>query len=321
MEDFIMNEKVARQIEEMKKQTIGVEVEMNNITREKAARVAARYFGTHRYENTAGRNGYSTWSAWDAQGREWKFQKDVSIAGPDSEKCEMVTPILTYSDIETLQELIRQLRHAGAKSDATRGCGVHIHIGAKGHTPQTLRNLANIMASHESLIADALNLDQGRMRRYCRTVDPRFLEQVNRRKPTTMTQLADIWYSSHDANCSRSHHYNDSRYHMLNYHATFTKGTVEFRLFQFDEPTGERRGGLHAGQLKSYIQLCLALSQMAKTLKTASPKPQQNENPKYAMRTWLLRLGFIGDEFKTAREILTKRLAGDTAFRHGREAA
>ena len=316
-----MNEKVARQLEEMKKQTIGVEVEMNNITREKAARVAARYFGTHRYENTAGRNGYSTWSAWDAQGREWKFQKDVSIAGPDSEKCEMVTPILTYSDIETLQELIRQLRHAGAKSDATRGCGVHIHIGAKGHTPQTLRNLANIMASHESLIADALNLDQGRMRRYCRTVDPRFLEQVNRRKPTTMTQLADIWYSSHDANCSRSHHYNDSRYHMLNYHATFTKGTVEFRLFQFDEPTGERRGGLHAGQLKSYIQLCLALSQMAKTLKTASPKPQQNENPKYAMRTWLLRLGFIGDEFKTAREILTKRLAGDTAFRHGREAA
>lgn len=321
MEDFIMNEKVARQIEEMKKQTIGVEVEMNNITREKAARVAARYFGTHRYENTAGRNGYSTWSAWDAQGREWKFQKDVSIAGPDSEKCEMVTPILTYSDIETLQELIRQLRHAGAKSDATRGCGVHIHIGAKGHTPQTLRNLANIMASHESLIADALNLDQGRMRRYCRTVDPRFLEQVNRRKPTTMTQLADIWYSSHDANCSRSHHYNDSRYHMLNYHATFTKGTVEFRLFQFDESTGERRGGLHAGQFKSYIQLCLALSQMAKTVKTASPKPQQNENPKYAMRTWLLRLGFIGDEFKTAREILTKRLAGDTAFRHGREAA
>ena len=316
-----MNEKVARQIEEMKKQTIGVEVEMNNITREKAAKVAARYFGTQRYENTAGRNGYSTWSAWDAQGREWKFQKDVSIEGPESEKCEMVTPILTYSDMETLQELIRQLRHAGAKSDATIGCGVHIHIGAKGHTPQTLRNLANIMASHESLIAEALNLDRYRMRRYCRTVDPRFLEQVNKRKPTTMTQLADIWYSSHNANYDRSHHYNDSRYHMLNYHATFTKGTVEFRLFQFDEPTGERRGGLHAGQLKSYIQLCLALSQMAKTVKTASPKPQQNENPKYAMRTWLLRLGFIGDEFKTAREILTKRLAGDTAFRRGRAAA
>ena len=316
-----MNEKIARQIEEMKKQTIGVEVEMNSITREKAARIAAKFFGTGRYESTAGRNGYSTWSAWDAQGREWKFQKDVSIHGTDSEKCELVTPILIYSDIETLQELIRQLRHAGAKSDASRGCGVHIHIGAKGHTPQTLRNLANIMASHESLIADALDLDRGRMSRYCRTVDPRFLEQLNRRKPSTMSALADIWYKSHDANYGRSHHYNDSRYHMLNLHATFTKGTVEFRLFQFDEPTRERRGGLHAGQLKSYIQLCLALSQMAKEVRTASPRPQQNENPKYAMRTWLLRLGFIGDEFKTARDILTRRLAGDASFRNGRAAA
>ena len=39
------------------------------------------------------------------------------------------------------------------------------------------------------------------------------------------------------------------------------------------------------------------------------------------MRTWLLRLGFIGDEFKTARELLTKRLDGDAAFRSGRAAA
>ena len=59
---------------------------------------------------------------------------------------------------------------------------------------------------------------------------------------------------------------------------------------------------------------------MAKDAKSARANPQQNENPKYAMRTWLLRLGFIGDEFKTAREILTKRLDGDTAFRNGRAA-
>lgn len=316
-----MTERTANQIEAMKQQTIGVEVEMNNITRQKAAKVAAGFFGTGRYENTAGRNGYSTWSAWDAQGREWKFQKDVSIAGPDEQKCELVTPILTYQDIETLQELCRQFRHAGAKSDASRGCGVHIHIGAKGHTPQSLRNLANIMASHESLIAEALKLDRSRMSRYCRTVDPRFLEQVNTRKPKTMADLADIWYTSHGENHGRNHHYNGSRYHMLNLHATFTKATVEFRLFQFDEPTEGRRGGIHAGQLKSYIQLCLALSQMAKMVKTASPKPQQNENPKYAMRTWLLRLGFIGEEFATARDFLTRNLSGDTAFRHGRNAA
>ena len=316
-----MNAKTERQITEMKNQTIGVEVEMNSIKRNKAAKIAADFFGTGKYENTASRNGYYTWSAWDADGREWKFQRDVSISGPDDEKCEMVTPILHYEDIETLQELCRQLRHAGAKSDASRGCGVHIHIGANGHTPQTLRNLANIMASHEELIAEALKLDRYRMDRYCRTVDPNFLQEVNRKKPKTMSQLADIWYTSQGASYGRTQHYNDSRYHMLNYHATFTKGTIEFRLFQFDEPTAERKGGIHAGQLKSYIQLCLALSQMAKDVRTASPKPQQNENPKYAMRTWLLRLGFIGEEFATARDFLTRNLSGDTAFRHGRAAA
>ena len=135
-----MNERTAQQITEMISQTIGVEVEMNNITREKAAKVAATFFGTGRTQNTAARNGYCTWSAWDAQNREWKFQKDVSISGPDSEKCELVTPILTYADMETLQELIRLLRHAGAKSDATRGCGVH--YGKKNVMQSQLRQAA-----------------------------------------------------------------------------------------------------------------------------------------------------------------------------------
>ena len=316
-----MNARTARQIEEMKKQTIGVEVEMNSITRSRAAKIAADFFGTGRYENTAARNGYQTWSAWDGQGREWKFQKDVSINGPDDQKCELVTPILTYEDIPALQELCRQMRHAGAKSDAGRGCGIHIHIGASGHTPQTLRNLANIMASHESLIAEALKLDERRIRQYCRMIDPRFLERLNKRKPKTMAKLAEIWYDSQNASYGRNQHYNDSRYHMLNYHATFTKGTIEFRLFQFDRPENGKQNGIHAGQLKSYIQFCLALSQMAKEVRGASARPQQNENPKYAMRTWLLRLGFIGEEFATARDFLTRNLSGDAAFRNGREAA
>ena len=317
-----MTEKTARQIENLKNQTIGVEVEMNSITRKAAAELAAEFFGTGRWEDTAYRNGYYTYSAWDAQGREWKFQRDVSISGPDSEKCELVTPILRYEDIETLQELCRRLRKAGAKSDATRGCGVHIHIGANGHTPQSLRNLANIMASHEELLVDALKLDRysNRYGHYCKPVNPAFLETLNRRKPKTMAQLADIWYKGNGANYGRDQHYNDSRYHMLNLHATFTKGTIEFRLFQFDAPADGKRNGIHAGQLKSYIQLCLALSEMAKEVKTASSKPQQTENPKFAMRTWLMRLGFIGEEFATARDFLTRNLTGDAAFRNGRAA-
>lgn len=311
-----MKEATRIQIENMKNQTFGVEIEGNNITRQKAAGKAAAYFGTGRSEYTARRNGYMTWSAWDAQGREWKFQKDVSIEGPDDQKCEMVTPILTYADMELLQGLVRILRKAGMKSDAGRGCGVHIHIGAKGHTPQTIRNLVNIMASHESQIAKAIKVDSWRQRRYCRTVDPRFLEQINRKKPSTMSQLADVWYESQHCEYGRSHHYNDSRYHMLNLHATFTKHTIEFRLFQFDAPADGKQNGLHAGHLKAMIQLCLAMSQLAKQVRFASPKPQQTENEAYAFRCWMLRLGFIGEEFKTARDFFLANMDGNCAWRH-----
>ena len=306
-------------LEAMKAQTIGVEVEMV-MNRQKAAKVAAELFKRPETVEYAG-GAYFTWQVRDSEGRVWKFQRDSSIMAADDEKCELVTPILHYEDIELLQELIRQLRHAGAKSSPAYMCGVHVHIGAQGHTPASLRNLANLMASKENLLISALNLDSDRISNYCRTVDPDFLREVNSKKPATMEKLADVWYSGNGADYARNAHYNDSRYHMLNLHATFTKGTVEFRLFQFDEPNGDRKGGLHAGQLKSYIQLCLALSQQAKEARSCSPRQPQVENPKYAMRCWLLRLGFIGQEFATARDVLTRNLSGDAAFRHGRPAA
>ena len=310
-----MNDKTREQIEAMKNQTIGVEVEMNNITREKAAKKVAEFFGTTAWY-AANQYGYFSWACKDQQGRVWKFQRDTSINGPDAEKCELVTPILTYDDIESLQEIIRLLRKAGAKSSPSRGCGVHIHIGKGDHTAKTLRNLVNIMAAHERQIGRAIRLSQSREYSYCKTVDPRFLEEVNRKKPTTMAKLADIWYQSQGEDWRRNEHYNSSRYHMLNLHATFTKGTIEFRLFQFADPADGKRNGLHAGEMKAYIQLCLAMSQLAKMVRTASPKPQQTDNDKYAMRCWMLRLGFIGEEFATAREILLRNMEGNAAWRN-----
>ena len=309
----------ANQIANMKKQTFGVEVEMNKISREKASKLAGKFFGTGRYAYTAVENDYETWSAWDRQGREWKFSYDPSIRGEYIERCELVTPILHYEDIETLLGLLRVLRHAGAKSSASRGCGVHIHVGLKSeagdHTAQSLTNLANIMAAHEQQIGRAIKIAASRTESYCKIVNPKFLEALNKSKPQTMKELADIWYKGNNADYARDTHYNDSRYHMLNLHACFTKGTVEFRLFQFDEESINHEGGINCDQLKSYIQLCLAMSELAKELKYASPKPQQTENEKYAFRCWMLRLGFIGEEFKTAREVLLKNMDGDGAWR------
>lgn len=69
-----MKEKVENQIEEMKKQTIGVEVEMNSITRRKAAILVGEYFGTRAFD-AAREYGYCSWACRDRKGRTWKFQK------------------------------------------------------------------------------------------------------------------------------------------------------------------------------------------------------------------------------------------------------
>lgn len=309
-----------KQIAGMKAQTFGVEVEGNHITREKAAKVAAEFFGTNTYKNTAAVDGYYTWSAWDQQGRKWKFQRDVSIKGPDAEKCELVTPILRYEDIPMFQELLRRLRKAGMRSCPNEGCGVHIHVGLKGldgrdHDAKSLRNLANLMAAHEEQIGRAIWIDRERVSSYCRTVSPKFLERLNKEKPKTMDELKKIWYEGNNAAYGMEQHYNSSRYHMLNLHASFTKGTVEFRLFQFSNPHGDSNGGIHAGEMKAYIHLCLAMSERAKEARWISPEPQQVENQRHAMYYWLLRLGMIGDEFETTRHHLIKRLTGSVAHR------
>lgn len=315
-----MQDKTARINQAMRSQTFGCEVEMSQIHRPDAAALAARYFGTNRWGDTSSRNGYRCWSAYDAQGREWKFETDASIVGGRDNQCEMVTPILRYGDIELLQGLLRELRKAGAKSDPTWGCGVHIHVGLRSddglhHTPATLRNLANLMKSHELQLVRACGIHEDRLGRWCQVVDNEFLARLNRTRPSTMEALENVWYDTLAPYEDRTAHYNGSRYHMLNYHACFTKGTVEFRCFNFQAPSADRKGGIHAGLMKTWIQLVLAMSAMAKLQRSCSNRPQQTENEKYAFRCWLLRLGMIGDEFATARELLLRNLEGNSAWR------
>ena len=79
-----MNEKTARQIAEMKNQTIGVEVEMNSITRQKAAKVARRLLRHRQIREHCRPQRLQHLVGLGRTGREWKFQKDVSIAGRTS---------------------------------------------------------------------------------------------------------------------------------------------------------------------------------------------------------------------------------------------
>ena len=290
----------------MKTQRFGVEIEMTGITRATAARVIAGHFNT-----TATHIGgsYDTYSVRAPDGRQWNLVRDQSIDRQNSRgrterheySVEMVTPICKYDDITTIQEIVRKLRAAGAKVNDS--CGIHVHVDASEHDVRTLRNLVNIMASKEDLLYKALDVEVDR-ERYCKKVDTKFLEELNKKRPKQMAELEDIWYDGYGYN--RHAHYNPSRYRALNLHSVFTKGTVEFRLFN---------STLHAGEVKSYIQLCLAINHQALAQKSASRAKTHSENEKYTFRTWLLRLGMIGDEFKTARGHLLKKLDGNIAWK------
>jgi hypothetical protein len=302
----------------LKNQTIGIEIEMTGITRAKAAEITSTLLGGEAHRTF---DSYDTYEITASDRRVWKIMSDSSIktmkkengkltSADRSYSVELVSPILKYDqDIETLQEIIRQLRYAGAISESHLQCGIHIHIGAKEHTPNTLKNLVNLMAAKEDLIYKSLEIDPARVR-YCQKVNEDLIETINKKKPKTLSQLADIWYSGYGVE-NRGRHYHTSRYHGLNLHSTFTKGTIEFRLFN---------GTLHAGKIRSYIVFCLAISHQALKQKSASAKRTHTDNEKYTFRCWLLRLGLIGDEFKNCRQHLMKSLDGNSAWRTPRAA-
>ncbi len=294
---------------ELQAQDFGIEIEMTGLTRSRAAEVIAAHFGTTReYEGSF----YDAYFARDTTGRKWKVMSDGSldcqrkegrrkVSADRNYSVELVSPICQYGDIETVQELIRKLRESGAFVNSS--CGIHIHINAAPFDAPHLRNLVNIMAAKEDMIYKALKVSRGRESHYCQKIDPAFLERLNRQKPATLDRLKSLWYNGGDG--SREH-YHHSRYHCLNLHSVFQKGTVEFRAFN---------GDLHAGKIKAYIQFCLAMTAQVLNQRSASPTKTQSSNEKYTFRVWLLHLGMIGDEFKTARKHLLDHLEGCIAWK------
>ena len=70
-------------------------------------------------------------------------------------------------------------------------------------------------------------------------------------------------------------------------------------------------------ELQAYTHFLTALCEMAKTQKRITAKEKEVDNEKYAFRCFLLRLGFIGDEFKYERKVLLRNLEGSSAFKSG----
>lgn len=293
---------------------------MTGITREQAAHCIAEMFQTN--PKHVGR-AYDTWEVKDPSGKIWKFMYDSSIiqqkkqngqmmniatygsAGRDIYKTEMVSPKLEYSEMEKLQEVVRCLRHHGGVVNGS--CGMHVHVDAANHTPRSLKNALTIMYSKEDILFKALKVRPEREEHYCQKVRPTVLEKI-RKMPNSnisMDKLKNEWYEGRDGS---DEHYNWTRYYALNLHAVFSKGTLEWRCFE---------STLHAGKVRANITLALAISAQAINQKCSQMKKTEiTENPAFTFRTFLLRLGLIGPEYKNVREHLLSNLEGDRAWRY-----
>ena len=121
---------------------------MTGLTREQAARAVAALFGTTA-RRTRESVTYDPWEVLDNDGKKWRFVYDGSISAvkrcghekvPTTDtlyKVELNSPVLQYSEMEKLQQVIRTLRHAGAIVNTS--CGMHVHVDAAHHTPQSLK--------------------------------------------------------------------------------------------------------------------------------------------------------------------------------------
>ncbi len=87
-----------------------------------------------------------------------------------------------------------------------------------------------------------------------------------------------------------------------------TETLLKFPWFRF---------GATSEEVDAYSRLVCALCAAAKEQKRVNAKEKIVENEKFAFRVFLLRLGFVGDEYKTARKVLLKNLSGNSAFKNG----
>ena len=277
----------------LKKLPFGVEVEFTGMERRIAAEYLASFFGTSVTRPTF--TYYDRYTVKDSKGRSWHIKSDGSIKNPvdyykrpanDNYKCELESPVLTYQDIDTLQELIRGLRK-DRYMVVNESCGIHVHVGGK-YTPVAMKNIYNIIASHQKLLKRALNISSYRITGYCSYVTGSAYKDCDN-KSLNMKIVEDKWDNVEN-----------SRYKFINFSSFFNGKGVEFRCFN---------STVHAGKLKSYIQLSLAICNYAmNTDINVRPDEKDMGHDRTKMRNFLSKLGLTGSEFKTCRYHLTKNL-------------
>lgn len=168
--------------------------------------------------------------------------------------------------------------------------GIEVTLPLEGHTGNTLRNLVNMLYSKQHLIKMAFETNEPLM-------DETFPEELSEKETDTFE--------------------------------TFKKALDELGLgripglaFDFENETITIKlemQNVNSEKIAAFQDLAAFINKNSKKQKRASFKRAQDDNPKYAFRTWLIRLGMNGPEYKTTRKVLLQNLEGSGAFRKASE--
>ncbi len=166
--------------------------------------------------------------------------------------------------------------------------GGEIILPLTGHTGLSLKNLVNMIYSKQTLIQKALSTEE-------KLVGEGLVRMLYDKRPESLVEFQTLMEDA-----------GNEEYPGMN--IDFEEGMITFK---FDR--------LSIEQIKACSEMFALINKSAKTLKHVSSKQSETDNEKYAFRTWLLRLGMIGNEYKAARKILLANLDGNGAFRKPRE--
>ncbi|MHB1000861.1 MAG: amidoligase family protein [Armatimonadota bacterium] len=290
----------------------GVEVETVGRTRHQVAQAIQSVVGGE-VNHIGTPSCYDPYEIRDAKERIWRVVADSSLTDvPVGLRAEVVTPILSYGDITDLQEVIRAVRRCGGHSSSKTG--VHIHLDCSQFDGKSLINLAKLYHKQEALILKAFGVSEERMNRYAKPMNPEFIRRIEKCRTREVSEINRLWYGYHKANPQR---YDPERYAAVNFTSYLIRGSVEFRLFQFQAEK------LHAGMLRAWIVFVLSLGARALSCRGTSSRKREfdPDSARYDFRVFLLHLGLIGDEFKSVRAHLLNLMPGDSAWKHGRKIA
>ncbi|MBP2655615.1 MAG: hypothetical protein H6Q73_3184 [Firmicutes bacterium] len=247
----------------MDKNSFSFQMGLTGRERKEIAKLIASYFETQPVYQGAPSFEYGII---EHSGREWRIDRN----------CTLMTNGTKEEDVNTVFAILKVLGENGINADGK----VAITISAAEHTGVTLRNLVNLLASKERLIAKAMNSEQT-------FIAPKMIETVNSANLKTIDDFIEAVGDEYGSGIA------------------VNSDSITLRWFS---------ATLEPEVLQAYFQFTFKVNEMALAQKHSTSREKKTSNDKYAFRVWLLRLGFIGDKYKTSRKILLEKLEGNAAY-------